>query len=129
MPNDNISVSQRGVVVFRGQDDLDREKQQYLIQRMGELTGKPKESSLHINPLAAVNSEYGISDKRVAIVSSEQVRRLHVGVGAWLDLGSTRDRQSGLIQWHSDDAYETVPPDYGSLRITEPPATGGGTLQ
>lgn len=44
------SVSRRGVVFFRKQN-IEIEDQKLLAQRLGELTGKPETSKLHVHPL------------------------------------------------------------------------------
>lgn len=46
------SVSQRGVVFFRDQD-INIEDQKLLGQRLGELTGKPATSKVHIFELSS----------------------------------------------------------------------------
>lgn len=43
-------VAERGVVFFRAQD-LTLKEQKILGQKLGELTGKPAESTLHIHPI------------------------------------------------------------------------------
>lgn len=43
-------VSRRGVVFFRKQN-IEIEDQKLLAQRLGELTGKPETSKLHVHPL------------------------------------------------------------------------------
>ncbi|KAJ5428733.1 hypothetical protein N7445_010187 [Penicillium cf. griseofulvum] len=53
-----LTISQRGVVFFRKQGGLDN-LQKELIQRLGELSGKPETSGLHVHPV--VNS--GLADK------------------------------------------------------------------
>jgi len=53
-----ISVSQRNVVFFRNQK-FTIEQQKELGTRLGELSGKPATSKLHINPLAPERSELG----------------------------------------------------------------------
>ena len=53
-----ISVSQRGVVFFRDQDITPKQQEQ-LATRLGELSGKPATSKLHIHPLTAEFSELG----------------------------------------------------------------------
>ncbi len=127
--DNDISVSQRGVVVFRGQGNMTTEQQQYLIQRMGQLTGKPKESALYIHPLSDANRNYGGTDRRANVVSSKMARQLQVGVGGWFVGNSNKDRQTSMMHWHSDEAYEKVPGDYSALRITGPLTTGGGMLR
>lgn len=44
------SVSQRGVVFFRKQDDITNDLQKELVQRLGEISGKPKTSKLAGEP-------------------------------------------------------------------------------
>ncbi|OBT81618.1 hypothetical protein VE02_09901 [Pseudogymnoascus sp. 03VT05] len=46
-----ITISQRGVVFFRDQDNLSDDLQKQLAQRLGELSGKPETSKLHIHAL------------------------------------------------------------------------------
>lgn len=41
---DKTSVSERGVVFFRKQDELDNDLQKVLVQELGELAGKPATS-------------------------------------------------------------------------------------
>ncbi|KAM0240805.1 hypothetical protein ACHAP5_007840 [Fusarium lateritium] len=52
-----ITISRRGVVFFRAQEDLTNELQMELADRLGRLTGKPESSSLHIHPLTNFNPE------------------------------------------------------------------------
>jgi len=35
-------------------------------------------------------------------------------------------KKQNTAQWHSDTAFEPVPADYTSLRLTQLPKTGGG---
>ena len=49
-PN-SFTVSQRGVVFFRKQDNITNDLQKELVQRLGELSGKPSTSKLHIHPV------------------------------------------------------------------------------
>jgi alpha-ketoglutarate-dependent taurine dioxygenase len=51
-------VSQRGVVFFRNQE-ITTKQQEELGTRLGELSGKPATSKLHIHPLTAEFSENG----------------------------------------------------------------------
>lgn len=43
-------VSERGVVFFRNQN-INLEQQKVLVQKLGELSGKPESSKLHVHPL------------------------------------------------------------------------------
>ena len=51
-------VSHRGVVFFKNQD-LTIQQQKQLMLRFGELTGRPKESSLHKHPISETTPELG----------------------------------------------------------------------
>ena len=44
-----IPVSQRGVVFFRAQDNLTDALQKEFVHKLGLLSGKPKDSTLHIH--------------------------------------------------------------------------------
>ena len=60
-------VSHRGVVFFSDQD-LTIDEQKDLAARMGELTGKPKSSTLHKHPISETTSELGAE---VSVISSK----------------------------------------------------------
>lgn len=113
-----IIVSQRGVVFFRKQDSLDDDLQKELVQRLGELSGKPKTSGLHIHPVANSGREHSVADDEISIISSQQRKTLY----------SHRNerKQSARAEWHSDITFEPIPSDYTILRLTELPKTGGG---
>ncbi|KAI9759930.1 MAG: hypothetical protein M4579_001963 [Chaenotheca gracillima] len=119
-----ITVSQRGVVFFRAQDQLDDQLQKELAQRLGELTGKPSTSKLHIHPVFTAGRDLGGTDNEISIISSVQQRDLYKG--SFLDLGDKK--QDGKQGWHSDITFEPIPSDYAILRLTELPGTGGDTL-
>lgn len=113
-----ITVARRGVVFFRAQDNMTNDLQKELVQRMGELSGKPATSRLHIHPVHNASlEENGIKpDDEISIISSKQAQKIYKG----------RARPSGRIQWHSDITFEPVPSDYSLLRMTKIPTTGGG---
>lgn len=111
-------MSQRGVVFFRKQDGLDDNLQKELVQRLGELSGKPKTSGLHIHPVANSGREHSVADDEISIISSKQRKTLYT---------HRNDRkQSARAEWHSDITFEPIPSDYTILRLTELPKTGGG---
>lgn len=116
------AVSQRGVVFFRAQDSLDDTLQKELAQRLGELSGKPSSSTLHIHPIINSGREHGGSDNEISVISSVQAKALYKG--SFLD--PSEKKQSGKEGWHSDITFEPVPSDYAILRLVELPGTGGG---
>jgi hypothetical protein len=59
-------VSHRGVVFFRDQD-ITPAQQRQLVQALGELSGKPKSSTLHVHPLTKKNGKDG---DQITIISS-----------------------------------------------------------
>jgi alpha-ketoglutarate-dependent taurine dioxygenase len=65
-----IPVSQRNVVFFRNQE-ITIEEQKELGRRLGELSGKPATSGLHIHPLTPEFSQLG---DHVTVISSERTK-------------------------------------------------------
>ncbi|KAI1416224.1 TauD-domain-containing protein [Hypoxylon sp. FL1857] len=118
-----ITISQRGVVFFRKQDNIDNELQKELVQRLGELSGKPATSKLHIHPIINSGREHGGKDDEISTISSEQAKKLYAKNIVW-----SEQKQSQKNQWHSDITFEPVPSDYALLRLTQLPKTGGDTL-
>lgn len=110
------------MVFFRAQDGLTNDLQKKLILRLGELTGRPKTSGLHIHPILNDSRELGGNDKEISTISSVQHGKLYKRETA--DQLSAKKQYSA--QWHSDIAFEPVPADYTSLRLVELPETGGG---
>jgi alpha-ketoglutarate-dependent taurine dioxygenase len=110
------------VVFFRAQDGLTNELQKKLILRLGELTGRPATSGLHIHPILNSERELGGDDPEISTISSIQNKKFYSrGVP---DTLSPKNQSSA--QWHSDIAFEPVPADYTSLRLVQLPTTGGG---
>lgn len=111
-----VLVSQRCVVFFRDQD-LTIEEQKLLGTKLGELTGKPASSTLHIHPVTPEGTENG---DNICVVSSETGGRyvaLHPNKSTFASTG-----------WHSDVTFEAVPPDYAVLKMHTLPRVGGDTL-
>lgn len=106
---------------FRKQDELDNELQKKLAQRLGELSGKPSTSGLHIHPVSNSGRTLGGKDDQISVISSEQAKKLYAGRFDF-------KKQSSKEGWHSDITFEPVPSDYAILRLTELPITGGDTL-
>jgi len=119
-----IKISERGVVFFRAQNELTNDIQKYLIQKLGELTGKPRSSGLHIHPILNSDRELGGSDPEISTISSVQHNKFY---RKGVDDGISTKKQV-TATWHSDIAFEPVPADYTSLRLEKLPTSGGDTL-
>ncbi|KAM7215481.1 hypothetical protein V8F06_009147 [Rhypophila decipiens] len=119
-----ITISRRGVVFFRAQTNLTNGLQKELVDRLGQLAGKPAESSVHIFPLAPVHVPEGdgTPDRQISYVNS-------VGFKYMFDKMPNMDkRRFDAAEWHTDIQFEPVPADYTSLRVIKLPETGGDTL-
>ncbi|KAG8531163.1 putative NRPS-like protein biosynthetic cluster [Bacidia gigantensis] len=147
-----ITISQRGVVFFPQQDGINDENQKELMQRLGELSGKPITSRLHIHPIYAESQEARAlkgNDDEISVVSSafkEKSQKVYSdskqsqaangdkrATKVYTDtknahLSVCNKKQSMKTEWHSDNAFENLPADYTMLRLTELPRTGGDTL-
>ncbi|KAF2015813.1 taurine catabolism dioxygenase [Aaosphaeria arxii CBS 175.79] len=119
-----ITISQRGVVFFRKQDDLDNDLQKELAHRLGQLAGKPETSKLHIHPVSNSGRRLGGKDDEISVISSEQAKEIYKN----RFLNFAERKQTAKDGWHSDITFEPVPSDYALLRLTELPKTGGDTL-
>jgi alpha-ketoglutarate-dependent taurine dioxygenase len=108
-------VSQRGVVVFRAQDDVDNEMLKKIALRLGELTGRPEECGLHIHPFYNSAREGLDQDNHINSVSSEDRKKVY----------NSKKGQSHN-HWHSDVGFEAVPGDYAVFIVPEIPESGGG---
>lgn len=110
------------MVFFRKQDDITNDLQKELVQRLGELSGKPSTSKLHIHPVANGKRELGGGDDEISVISSQQAKKIYA------DRFKQEKKQSSKQAWHSDITFEPIPSDYALLRLTELPKTGGGKL-
>ena len=115
-------VSQRGVVFFRAQDNLTDALQKDFVHKLGLLSGKPDDSTLHIHPVLNNTSEFGVGDAQISTISSVARKKMFKH-----ELQSDRRRYDSA-QWHSDIQFEPKPADYTSLRLTKLPSSGGDTL-
>ncbi|KAJ4988289.1 alpha-ketoglutarate-dependent sulfonate dioxygenase 3 [Stagonosporopsis vannaccii] len=120
-----ITISERGVVFFRAQNNLTDDLQKQLVHRLGQLTNKPSDSTLHIHPILNNTSEFGVADAEISTISSLQRKKTFSHEKNQRQSGS---RRYDAAQWHSDIQFEPVPADYTSLRLTQLPETGGDTL-
>ncbi|KAL7415787.1 taurine catabolism dioxygenase [Mrakia frigida] len=109
-----ILVSQRGVVFFRDQV-LSTKEQLQLVTVLGEESGKPKESGLHVHPTTEETSELG-SEVRTIKPDLDKVR--YYGL----------ERPRAAKAWHSDISFEPFPSAYAILKLNHIPETGGDTV-
>ncbi|KAJ7443692.1 hypothetical protein FB451DRAFT_1056701 [Mycena latifolia] len=106
-----IVISERNVVFFKKQT-LTIEEQKLLADKLGELSGRPEGSGLHIHPSTVDDSELG---NLVSVISTKARRFGH---------GS----QFASREWHSDITFEPVPSDFAILKIHTLPEVGGDTV-
>lgn len=117
-----ITISQRGVVFFRAQSNLTDDLQKQFVHRLGQLSGKPADSTLHIHPVLNNTSEFGVNDAQVSTISSVIRKKM------FRHENQPNKRRYDSAQWHSDIQFESAPADYTSLRLTQLPSSGGDTL-
>ncbi|KAJ3190676.1 hypothetical protein HK101_008467 [Irineochytrium annulatum] len=109
-----VLVSQRNVVFLRNQD-LTKEQQKNLVNKLATLAGRPVQNGLHVHPV--IDSAEG--DDEVQVITSDY-RQTYQNVYNRSELASTG--------WHSDVTFESSPSDYALLKIHTLPESGGDTL-
>ncbi len=115
-----LTISQRGVVILRGQHGLRPAEMHDFITRLSDLAGAPKSSTLHVHPLTEEGSELG---DQISVISSVKQQK---GGGLTHQLSDTSRFAS--IGWHSDITFEIIPSDYAMLKIHTLPSSGGDTV-
>lgn len=123
---------------FRSQE-FTTKQQELLATKLGELSGKPSTSKLHIHPLTAEFSEF---DDFVSIIDSEFNQISHdaelddkslLASSGWhseYSLSSPRFFSPKMSKFIIDCSitFEKTPSDYAVLKIHTLPETGGDTL-
>lgn len=94
-------------------DELQRE----LIDRLGKMSGKPESSSFFVNPIQPKDTTSVPEITKISSVGRSEFAK---------DMPNPRRFDEAL--WHADGQFETVPPSFTSLRLSEVPKTGGDTL-
>jgi hypothetical protein len=100
-----VTVSTRGVVFLRtGNEDLTLQEQKTFTQKLGVLTGKPKESGLHCHPSFAAKIDEVVhaeaqNDKEAFLVSNRLAKKMYDR--STLDADAYKN-QSGARQWHTE---------------------------
>ncbi|EED82716.1 predicted protein [Postia placenta Mad-698-R] len=117
-----ITVSQRNVVFFRNQNiDIEQQKKACpLGNKLGILSGRPKESGLHIHPTVTTQAKVDSGPEIHVITSAKNKRLEHQND---FDVSQLASRE-----WHSDITFEPVPSDFAILKIHTLPETGGDTV-
>lgn len=94
-------IAERGVVFFKNQSSLTHEHLPTLVQKLGELTGKPVDSGLHTHPLSLKEfKEDGTKRKHAGeLISTEPYKR---GLSIADDKVDPNHSQLASDAWHSD---------------------------
>lgn len=121
-------VAQRGVIVFKNQKNLTHDQQKYFTDRLGQLTGKPKDSGVHIHPINHTTNKDGEVDKEISTIARNPANMLSKQTGVVASGGKALKKQSVADGWHSDIAFERVASDYTTLKMGVRPSTGGDTV-
>jgi alpha-ketoglutarate-dependent taurine dioxygenase len=120
-----ITASERGVLFFSNQS-IPIADFKILMQKLGELTGKPATSKLHKHEFASENNYHlGIPesmDPEVYTVSNVNNEKFF---NRFLD---PSDKKFASRGWHSDESFERVPADYTGFKMIKCPETGGDTV-
>ncbi|GAA94078.1 uncharacterized protein L969DRAFT_96654 [Mixia osmundae IAM 14324] len=114
-----ILISHRGVVFFKHQDILTPQQLATVTKLLGELSGSPKASGLHIHPLT---SDFSESGEFIGKISNEREAN-----GAQISFADERSNFASA-GWHTDISFEPVPSNFAALRMHTLPPTGGDTL-
>ncbi|KAF2183475.1 taurine catabolism dioxygenase [Zopfia rhizophila CBS 207.26] len=123
-----IVISERGVVFFRDQNDLNVPDQKRFCDLLGKLSGRPEENGLHVHPIyrdpGNLTLPDGSTDENIYVINSEAQKKIYRTM-AGRKLTEPRDLSR---EWHSDSTFENVPSDFSFLKMEETPPHGGDTL-
>ncbi|GAM43164.1 taurine catabolism dioxygenase [Talaromyces pinophilus] len=113
-----ITIAERGVVMFRKQTRLDGEKHKQLIDRLGKLSGRPKDNGLLKHVLHPL---YNDDPEMITLIPERVASRYGFNEVNY-------KRQNHAKEWHTDMAFEKDPPAFSSLRLADVPPAGGDTM-
>lgn len=105
---------------FRDQD-ITGEQLIQLGHKIGQLSGRPSASGLHVHPLTEDTPELGSGV--LAEISSDKQKK-----GGGLRQAFDDKSTYASTGWHSDITFENNPSDYAALKMHTLPETGGDTL-
>ncbi|POY71637.1 hypothetical protein BMF94_5331 [Rhodotorula taiwanensis] len=111
-----ILISYRGVVFFKDQRDLEPEDLGRLALRLGELAGKPEDSTLHIHPTQNL-TDTGLPLGKIDARADKEGRQI-----------SFAEQGFSSRQYHSDISFEIRPALFTILQMKIIPKSGGDTL-
>ncbi len=81
------------------------------------MSGKPESSSFFVNPIQPKDTTSVPEITKISSIGRSEFAK---------DMPNPRRFDEAL--WHADGQFETVPPSFTSLRLSEVPKTGGDTL-
>ncbi|KAF2660424.1 taurine catabolism dioxygenase [Lophiostoma macrostomum CBS 122681] len=123
-----IIISERGVIFFRDQDDLNIADQKRFCDLVGKLSGRPEENGLHVHPIyrdpGNLTLPDGSTDENIYVINSEAQKKIYKTMAK---RGPEEPRDLSR-EWHSDSTFETVPSDFSFLKMEETPPHSGDTL-
>ena len=102
-----IVVSTRGVVFLRDQE-LTLTEQKTFVQKLGVLTGKPKDSGLHIHPSCNAKTDTIIHEEaqndREAFLVSNRLWKIYFGGAKKTpeEEQMAKKNRTGAMQWHTE---------------------------
>jgi len=115
-----VLVSRRGVVFFRDQQ-ITLEQQKELGKRLGQLTGDPADSRLHVHPATWKGSENGDEITDISSTKFKEAREHYARARA-------QESEFASKGWHIDITFEQAPSSYAILKVHTVPKSGGDTL-
>jgi alpha-ketoglutarate-dependent taurine dioxygenase len=108
-----IIVSTRGVVFLRDQE-LSLQEQKTFVQKLGLITGKPKEAGLHIHPSVRAKAEVIVheeaqSDPEAFLVSNRLWKKMFMRADSDEDAKMAKKNMNGAMQWHTEYTSPPIP--------------------
>lgn len=91
-------VSERGVVFFRNAK-ITPEEQKVLVQALGEASGKPSTSGLHVHPLTLEGTQYG---DEITHISNQYILSPQFKNTYSKRYSERRLAKTGWVRWYSE---------------------------